>query len=305
MYYNLGKKIFRFFIDLIQFVRLILVFLSFAVIIFWLFQLGGATFIQPVTPFFESIKSVIHIIYRRTVVIDGLEVDFSYLVATIIMMFSVLGLKFVVEQIEKVEKKYDSIYRYLKKKNEDLFNLNLQQQYIFNEKQNNKLLLLVNFEAKNLLQDSFFTRDINVGVDEMQKQILMEFANMMEKQSVFENKYLNDGLLFYFKSFGDIDKIVSDIEKVAAELRHKYIADKWQVAYHIGVEVYAKETDVISKTKNLIMLIRLGLPDKILCLSSFKQRYQLKENKKFKLEGCGVYTINETEEEAFCIKKLR
>lgn len=302
MFYKLGKRIFRFFIDLIQFIRLVLVFLSFAIILFWLLQLGGATFLGPVTPFFESIKSTTHLFYNRMVAIDGMAVDFSYLIATFVIMAIIWGLKFLVEYIEMFENKYDNIYRYLKQKAEDLFNLGLEKQYLLSEYKNNKLLLLVNFDAKNLLKDSFYHNDVSVGVGEQQKKILMEFSENLGENFHCQKKFLNDGLLIYISSLGDVDKIILCIETILKRLRQKYLAEKWQIDSLVCVEVYANENEVIPKIRNLIMLIRLGLRNKMVCLASFKQRYLLQKKPKYTVEANGVYTINDTEEDVYCLK---
>ena len=45
----------------------------------------------------------------------------------------------------------------------------------------------------------------------------------------------------------DIDKIISTIENCTAQLKHKYIQDKWQITLNMAIEVYAKEMEVIPK----------------------------------------------------------
>lgn len=305
MFYKLGKELFRLFINFLQGIRLVLVFLSFAVILFWLMQLGGATYLAPVTPFFDSIKDFTHLFYSRIVVIDGINVDFSFLVAAILMLSIMVILKFVVEYVEILEKKYDSIYKYFKKKTEELFNADLKQQYLLSEHKNNKLLILVSFDVKNLNKDSFFHKDVNVGLEEKQKEILLAFSESLEKEFDYQKKFLNDGLLMYFNNFNNSDKIIFSIEETVRNLKIKYIAERWQLEFIAGIEVYASDREVITRIKNLIMLIRLKLYGKILCLGSFKQRYLLQKRPKYTVEGNGIYTINDKEEEVFCIRKLK
>lgn len=300
-----------------QIVRLVLVFLSFAVILFWLFQLGGATFLAPVTPFFESIKGITHFFYNRTTVVAGVDVDFSFLIATIFMMTMVLVLKFVVEYVEMCERKYDKIYMYFKKKAEDLFNIGLEKQHLMSEYKNNKFMLLVSFEVKNLAKDSFFDKDSGVGEVEKQKEVLIAFLNSFDVGIGYQKKLIelgqvdgqnssqNGSILLSFNDINEVDKVISCIEENIVRLKRKYIAEKWQIASLIGIEVYAEEKEVMLKILNLKKLIKLKLYDKILCLGNFKQRYLLQNKPKYMAEGKGIYTINDKEEEVFCIEKIK
>jgi len=283
-------------------IQVVLIFLSFFIILYWLFDLGKATWITPFAPFFDSIKAFVHTFYQRTVTVDEATVDFSFLIATFIALLIVWSLKYLIELIKNVEKNYDKIHRAIKKKTEDVLNMTLEQEYIMSEYKNNKFLLLINFSALNMLKDSFFHKDTNVGLEEKQKEVLLLFADELGKKLEFQKKFLNDGLLLYFNSFNDIDKILSMVEELVLNLRRKYYAEKWQVNSAISVDVYAKDMEVLTKIKNLIMLVRLGTKDRIICLSTFKQRYSINKTQKYRLETQGIYAINDIEENVFVLK---
>ncbi|MFA7659227.1 MAG: hypothetical protein WCY19_07320 [Candidatus Gastranaerophilaceae bacterium] len=303
MFYKLGKKLFLFFVNFLKFIQVLLVFLSFFIILYWLFQLGEATFIKPFAPFFEGIKNIVHIFYFRTVKVDEIAIDFSFLIATFVLLFIVWGLRFVIEDVDLIEKKYDSIYNFLKKKVESIFNLTLEQQYLISEHKNNNFLILVKFTALNLSKDSFFNKDAAVGIEEKQREILADFSKIIAEKLQPQRRTLEDGLLLYFENFQKVDGVILDIEKVILNLKNRYYDKKFRVNFLISIETYSKNNEITEKLKTLLMLNKLGLKDKIICLSTFKQRYSLVKNPRYFVESLGIYEIKK-DEEVFCIKSL-
>lgn len=304
MFYKLGKKFFNLCIDFLKFIQVSLVFLSFFVILYWLLQLGGATFIGPIAPFFEQIRNITHLFYSRIVTMDQITVDFSFLIATFAFLFIAWILKFVINIIESIEDKYDAIYKYLKNRAEELFNFGLEQQYLIQERKNNKFLMLVRLNAVDMTKDSFFNRNVNVGVEEKQKNILEDFASSFDENIKCKKRFFDKDILLYFNNFNDIDRVLSHTQNIIVSIKHKYWAEKWDITSFVSVETYLNVKEVPSKIDKLIMLVNLGLKDKIACLATFKQRYLLIKYPKYTIEEKGVYKINGNEE-VFCIKSLK
>lgn len=305
MFYELGKKIFKFILNALHFIQVVLVFLAFFIILYWLLDLGKATFIAPFAPFFNSIKDFVHTFYQRTITTDEATVDFSFLIASFIALIIVWALKFVIEFVGDVETKYDRVHMMMKKRTEDLLNVTLEQENLMREYRNNKFLLLIKFDATNMAKDSFFHRDVNIGLAEKQKEALLLFAEELSKRIEFQKKFLDDGLLLYFNSFSNVDKILKITEEIIINIRDKYYADKWRINAILSIETYASDNEILDKIRGLIMLIRLGIQDKIICLATFKQRYQLTKNPKYRIEAQGTYTINNAQENVFVLKNQK
>jgi len=307
LYYELGKKIFKFFIETLNFFRVTLVFLSFFTVLYWFCQLAGATFVNIFAPFFETIKNITHLFYNRTIVIDKESIDFAFLIASFAMLFVVWALKFAVEYIEQAEKSYDNAHEIAKEKAEKIFNACLEQEYVNQEQKNKNIAILIKFSASNTLKDSFFDRNTDLGVEETQKTALLELLQNAESEEKlrFKKKVFDDSVLLSFDSFKDIDKILANIESYIENIRQKYAQNKWQINYFVGIEVYAKEHELESKIKSLMMLIKLGLTDKIICFATFKQRYSLLKKPKYKVDQEGLYSINDANEEVFYVKNLK
>lgn len=304
MFYKLGKKIFHLLIEFIRFMQVALIFLSFFIILYWMLQIAGAVFIEPFAPFFEGIKSITHIFYNRTVKTNTVEIDFAFLMATFAILLFSGALKFVIEFVEFAETKYDSIYNYFKKKSEDLFNKDLEKQYLTQEQKNNKFLLLIKFQIVNFSRDKFFTQDSEVNIKEKEMGILEDFSNNLEDILKCQKSFLNEELLLDFDDFNDIDEALLFTENIIKKLKHKYEAEKCQIDFLAGVETYANAKEIMPKTERLMKLIKLNLNGKILCLGTFKQRYLLIQNPKYTIEAQGVYKIIKNED-VFCIKNLK
>lgn len=302
MFYKIGKALFRFVLNSINFLRLLLVFWAFFTLVYWLFQLGGNTFVVQFAPFFEPVKDFIHLFYTRVATIDKVSIDFSFLLAAILMFLIVWALKFVVEYIELAERKYDKIYRYIKNKAEELFNLKLETQYLSMENKNNKLLVLIKFSAINSAKDSFFNRDVEVGVEEKEKEILLAFLKGLDISATMQKRFLNEGVLLYFEDFNDVERILVALKSNIMNLQRVYAEQKWVINSLISVEAYAENKDIEAKLKNLIMLNSLNQPNQMLCSGAFKQRYSLIHNPKLIIEDQGFYKLAKGGEEVYSIK---
>lgn len=316
MFYKLIKFLFKCFINYLQFIQVLLVFLSLFIILYWVLQLAGLPFLQPFDLFFTILKSIIHLFYNRTVQINNISIDFSFLIAVFILLIIAWGIKFVIDFVNYIEKKFDSIYKVFKQKNENEFNIDLEKQYISQESRNNKFLILINFYAEDLSKDKFYTRDAGMDMKEEKQNMILEdfFENLegnLDCQSKFlNNKFLNDkllkgNLLLDFNNFNDINNILSDIENIMKTMKSKYSKEQWKINYLMSVEPYAEPREVLQKTERLKTLNGLGLKDRIICLSAFKQRYSLIKDAKYTFEAQGVYKIREEEEEVFCLKSIK
>jgi len=282
-----------------------LIFLSFFIILYWLLQLGGATFIQPFAPFFETIKDITHLFYARTVKVDEATIDFSFLVATFAILFVVWGLKFVIEAIKLLETKYDMIHNYLKRKAEDLFNFVLETQHSINEYRCNNFLIFIKFSALNSAKDNRFNKDADAGVEQKQVEMLKNFHNNLDLFLPCQNKLLQGGILLYFDNFKDVDKILFQLQDIISTLKQNYEAEKWQASYLLGIEAYSNQEEIVQKVEKLIKLTNLGLKDRMVCLGEFNQRYALLNAPKCYIEGKGVYQLTKGEEEVFYVNNLR
>lgn len=279
-----------------QGIQVTLVFLAFFTTLYWIFQIAGAQFLGGVAPFFEAIKATVHVFYNRKVAIDQVSIDFSFLLASFAFLIIAHVLKFLVTAIESLEKKYDSLHTYLKNSEENNFNKKLERQYIAQETLNSRFLMIVQFNLKNLSVDKFFHHDLNEGVEEKQKEVLNEFAKIFGKEFVTQKDFISEGLLLYISNFKEMERIVSEFAQCISYLQKKHAAQQWQIDYIAAIDVYAMSSEIKAKFKKLVMLINIGMKNKIACLSTFKQRYLIEKNPIYTVEACGTYKLDDYED---------
>ena len=304
MLYKLGKELFKIIINFFQILRVALIFLAFATTLYWFMQLAGATFFDFITAFFESIKNFMHLFYNRTTQIDTVAIDFSFLLAAFLMLGISWGLKYLVEELELWDKRYESMHTTLKKRDETIFNLHLENQYKQEENKNKNILILIKIVALNLAKDSTFNKDFNVGVDEKQDEVTGEFVEIISGKIKCKKRSSKNELLISFTPFEGVDGVISELYAIVKTLKEKYKLQRWKVDFYMAIETYATEDEAATKMMNLKKLIRLGFREEIACLSTFMQRYSLLDAPKYAIDGKGLYTINDKEETVFCIEKI-
>lgn len=281
--------------------QIVLIFLSFFVILYWLFELAQSSLIIPFSPFFEPIKNFVHLFYNRTVSYDGGSVDFSFLIATFIFLLIVWGLRFVIEGIELLEKKYDKLFYLTKRTEEKIFNASLESSYSRKETKKNNFIFFVNLSMLNLAKNKLYSRDFNEGSDEKREQVLAEFFNNIDLEGV-NKKIIKEGVLLNFFGSDHIDYILSFVENLILKLRAKYSQEKWQLSYLVIVETYVDKNDFLQTVNDILGLNKINLQNRIVCFATFKQRYLLNNDPQFNIETEGVYTINNQEKDVFLIK---
>lgn len=265
-------------------------------------QIAQIPWLNAAAPLFETIKDITHLFYNRISNINDVQIDFAFLIASFAILFIVWGIKLLIEKIELIEEKYDATYKTIKKKAEENFNVSLEKQYIKNEHKNNKFLVMVKLKVRDLSVDAFFSRDTTPRDTKKELEIMSNFMEILDEDLPCQKKLFDDNLLLYFPNFDKINETLDNLRLIIKNLKNKHLEDKWQITASVGVDTYAGANEIAPKAQKLILLNKLGLDNKILCLSSFRQRYSLLKEKKYNIEVEGAYKLGENEEEVSIIK---
>lgn len=283
--------------------RVFLVFLAFFTILYWFMQLWGFPFSGWVFNFFEGIKNFVHIFYHRVVSTDEASVDFSFLIAALSMLFMAWGLNPAVDQIKFAEQKYDSMYRKMKQKEEEIYNTILETQSELDVAKENKFLIMLTFPIANLAKNVLYDKDINAGIEEKKQEIISEVLENLNKKFKAKQAISNGSVLLNFEDFDSINDILDNINETLSEIQKRHFKDKWQINYVASIEIYADKDELPQKMKNLNVLNKLNYKNEIVCLASFKQRYSLIREEKYHLEGKGIFQFSDGKDtEVFSIK---
>lgn len=304
MLYKLGKNFFKFFINFLLTVQIVLIFLSFFTILYWILQIAELQIIEPFAPFFESIKSFVHIFYQRKVQFDEVSVDFSFLIATFIMLILSKTLRIIADALKDLENNYDMIHQKLKGKTEKLFNLILEKEYLAHEKKNNKILFIIKFSISDNSCDHFFTNKKNQISDEIIKEVHSDFCSALKENFDIEIEAVGNTTLIKLNDFDKIDDFIKGIEATSKNLKSKYKEKNLGLTPFMAVETFSNNKDLSEKSEKLMAVVNLNVENKILCLSTFKNRYVITKNPKYEIDSHGVYNIIQ-KEDVFFLKQLK
>ena len=304
MLYEVGKKLFTILMNLLNLIRVLLVFLAFFTVLYWILNIAKVPSVEVFTPFFDSIKDFVHLYYNRTVQTDEVTVDFSFLIFSLVLLAIVWGLKYVVEFIQTLEGKYDIIYQKIKNQTEALFNINLQKSYVGMENKNKKFLVLVKFTASDAEGEMSYKAKPQEVLDQKQKEALEEFSKTYMSKTIVQKKIVENSLLLYFGDFEDIDHIILELSTNIDHLKQKYRRDKWILDSFVGIETYSEDKYIFDKYKKLKTVLKLNLKNELICLGTFRQRYLLVKNPHYILDCKGLYDICGDKEDVFDIRKI-
>lgn len=289
-----------------EFIRVFLVFLAFFTLVYWFMQLWGFPFTGWAYFVFEGIKNFVHIYYHRVVTTDEATVDFSFLIAALSMLFISWMLKPAVEQVKFAEEKYDSFYRRMRQREEEIYNSMLEAQNKLEIARTNKFLILLTFMPVNMAKNALYDKDVRIGVDEKKKEVCLEILDLLSKKLRCKQVVSNNDILLNFEDFESINHILDYLNETIVSLRQKYRNEKWQIDYIMGAEVYSTQDELAQKIKNLNMLTRLNFKNEAVCLASFCQRYTIIREQKYDIEGKGIFRLPDGKDtEVFSIKILR
>ena len=272
-------------------------------ITYWFLHLAGVVFAPGIETFFGNIANFVHLFYNRIVQIDGVNIDFSYLVLTVFLLAIVYGLTYAVRNIVAVEKSYDKAHEVVRKQKENVFNVALEQEVVLSEYKNNKVLIAIKFAVANLTKDKFYTKNFNEGAEEKLKEVQEDFLDLLEGNLKSDEEVVHKGIIFIKLVVKNVDSKIEQFELLINALKTKYMEQGWQVDYFASIDVYSNLDEVEVKFKNLARLTHLGNANKILCLSTFKKRYLLNQGKKYNFVDVGLYKIADNEE-VFILERL-
>lgn len=297
MFYKIIKKSFELIINVIYILQITLVFLAFFSVIYWILKLAQAPFVVHFAPFFEGINSFVHLFYNRTVEYEEATVDFSFIIASLLMIGTAWVLSLVKGVVKTIEEHFDVAAANLKSKKEASFNKKLESHHVHQEKKNKKFVIMVNMDAVDLSKDSFFNKIDPEDEMKIAKQGLRELCVNLSTALKFTTKVTDNGVLLLFDNFDDIDEILSEYENIVDKLRDKHKRQRRQLSVYTAFEL-VQSTDIY---RIMLNLVNLKLENEIICMAPFKNRYTLIKKPQYLIDSKGIYKINGAEESVYKI----
>ncbi len=288
-------------LTVVQIISIILILLT---SLYWFFELTEIHALDFMTPFINGIKASMQANFGEQLKKGQAGLDgslFIFIALTGLVIYIVAQLKIFAQATEKNLKK---LIIKTKQKEEEAFNiqLNLEKQKTLLEYKN--IVILVNIFLKSLLKDMYQTENDTKKIDKKQEDAaLVAFYNLMK--TVPGCGFSKDGntLIITAKKFELIDVILLKIDESLELLKKDYKMKKINLSTKIAVDVYTDKVLLKDVYTDLKTLLKLNLPNEMICYGNFCNRYELMKNPQFEAYLKGTYDITDDENIWALVKK--
>lgn len=291
--YKLFANILKVISQIAFIIQLILLVYMFLVSAYWFFNLLDIGIFNFMSGTADTITAHMQNLYSENVEIGGNSFDPSLLLFDILGMVVIVGLNFLKEfNIQKL-KEIDSALEKIRLQKEAEFNKKLKAEFEAKMRVYSNYAIIVTFIAKNLFVDNVFGGDAANGVKEQEE---LAFRTLYAAVKDIPNcKFAKNGtqLILTSSHFDGVDKVLTTIDLATARLRQNYKKEKWLLTNYMAIETFDSKTTIKEVYPTLIKLVKLKIPNEILCLGNFNMRYNLLNRKLFNVYLNGLYDLGD------------
>ena len=303
--YNGYKKLLQLFINFLFVIQITLMILIFLTAAFWFFDLMNIPIFDFVRPIADVISDFVRIFYSNEVEVGGIYIDGS------LMLFDIIALV-VVFLITKfkyyVYLAIDSVNLEINKCNAKIeanFNKQLQKDAEANIRKSNNVAILIQFSAKNMMVDSCWGGDQEIGVKEKEEEAFKVFYASIKNISNCKFAKTGDKMLILLYDFNAVDNLLNFIDLAVNRLRLNMKSKKWLLNAYISVDVFNNNTNFKQDVYPILeKLLTLKIKNEAVCLGNFCLRYELFPEPMYTPMLRGAYDINGQCDVWALVKKL-
>ena len=289
--------------NVITFIRVVLLVVIFLTATYWFFDLINSNLFNFAAPLAKFITGCMHHIYNQDIEIGGVSFDGTLLLFDIFALIVIFVLVKLKPYIQIVDDKIDDIIGILKKNDEKRFNNVLKNNVEKDIAKNNNVAILIELQVKNMLVDSFWGGNPDEGMKENLEEAVTQLYTAIKLKNYCDITKSDGKLLVLFSDFNKIDDVLSCINSAKDKTDSQLKKKKWKLITYIAMGVYSNNKE-LGKVYNITeKLIRLKIPDEMLCLGDFNIRYGLLAQKEYQPVLKGVYTFAERCEVWSLVKK--
>lgn len=298
------KKLCKLTEHLMVIIQMSAILLIFVVSIYWFLDLINNQALGFMTPFISAIQGMMQAQFGKELQkgqegLDGSLFVFIMLVLTGLYILSQVKifLKYTMEALDRQIK-------VAKEEEEKRFNLQLKAEAHKAILEYKNIVLLVKISLKSILKDAYLAhKDMQTVSKKQEDAALVLFYNMMKPLEGCNFSKDNNTLIITCKKFERVDEIlnllVTSIEKLKLDLKTKKLALKSNIA----IDVYTDKVLLKDVYADLKTLLRLNIPNEILCYGNFCNRYELIKKPNFEAFLKGTYDITDDENIWALVKK--
>lgn len=298
------KQICHIFEQIMILIQVVSLFVVFLVSLYWFLELinnHALSFLDSIMNFVkELMKSQFgEELKKGQAGVDGSLFIFIAFVGVVIYISSQIKifLKFQQASLEKA---------IVKKKEEETIAFNKQLQSDVKDKimSYKNVIILVNIHLKSFLRDFYQSHNEAKQVDPRQEEIvLVALYNMLK--TIQGCNFSKDGktLIISSKNFDNVDTILLKIDEALTHLQAQLKARKLTISTNMAIDVFPNGVQLKDVYADLKSLLKLNMPNEILCYGNFCNRYEQVKEPKFEAFLKGTYEITDDENIWSLVKK--
>lgn len=290
--YRFLSKLLHISLNMLFVVQIIMVILVFLTSAYWFFDLLGSDLFRFAESIANCISDFVRLFYHENIEVGGVNVDGSLLLFDILSLVFVFALSKSKFYIYNALANVDNLISNCKIENEDEFNENLENDLEKSVKVVNKVAILVKFQVKNMLVDNVWGGNVLEGVKEHEDQAFKIFYSTIRTCSGCKFAKSDDKMLILLDDFEKVDELLEFIYMSIGKIKSEMKKERWFFVSYLSIDVY----DDIKKFKQdiypkLEKLLTLNYKNEPVCMSTFKLRYDYKQDPHFNALVKGRYNI--------------
>ena len=270
-----------------QFCLILLALLTMIDFILFLMTIKLPPYIQVV---FDTIYAVQSLLYKPNLTV--IPVDFTLIVAAIEMLIMAGLIVYILNFIIEFEQVFDKVQKDSNRRFEEKFNKQLKKNADNIEQRNKNFVMLYAVTVEEVYKEYSFEDKKEDPTVKMAEYNTLFRIEMMKNFKV-TSQQLPDGNLLFFEDINEcnavFDKIYEFSSKAKENLRHSKLKFNLKTAVCV-----AGRNDIKDKyVPKLKKLLNIAMPNKVMALGDFKNKYESLKNKPYKVSGLGEYGLND------------
>lgn len=298
------KKLCKLTEHLMVIIQIAAILLILVVSLYWFLSLIGSHAMGFMDSFIEAIQNMMETQFGEELKkgkegLDGSLFVFIMLILTVLYILSQVKifLKYTMEALDRKIK-------VAKQEEEKRFNLQLKAEAHKAILEYKNIVLLVKISLKPILRDAYLAPYANQTVDKKQEDAaLVMFYNLMKAVEGCNFSKDNSTLIITCKKFERVDDILNTLTLAIDKLKMDLKAKKLSLSANIAIDVYTDKVLLKDVYADIKTLLKLNIPNEILCYGNFCNRYELVKKPQFEAYLKGTYDITEDENVWALVKK--
>lgn len=288
--FKLAKKFVEISLSSMKATQAFLVFISLITMIYFILNLINIPMPSAIKNVFDVIYNLQSNIYKPELAL--IPVDFTFMTFAIEVLLIAGLLVYSQSFLIEFEEHLNKVIKDDNRRYEEKFNKNLAKISKKIENQNNYFSILFNIkmvQSNRMIYDQQKKIDIDVKKQEVSNRL----RNLIVSTFGVYVETISSGSLVYFTDINQCNKVFDLILDFQNKVRQEFVSYSIKVDIATAVCIAGKHDRKETYVPKLEKLLNLALPDKIMVLNEFKNRYTILKEQTYEFTELGTYALGE------------